>query len=358
MAIKLPKSSGGRKNPFAGLMDKIGQFTDKMPYHYWIIASGLVSLLLGAIVFTTLDDSSDKNAEKEPPVSLVKVVAAKQDINPRAIIKDEMLKMVEVPENSVPDGAIKDMAEIRNLPASVTIYSGDIITKKKVLSNPRMAGFTGTIPPDCRAMSIAISDVTGVAGFAKAGDYVDIMLVTESKDGGKITSSVVLQNVLLLGVNKSGSSAESDSNGKNTKSSDSGKDTSKDNKDGKDSKDKNKDSGEGNINAAKDAMATATLAVTPTQSLQLIAAAKKGILYMVLRPFKPRDNYTFSTEYTTYVDLDKKTESAPAPAPAPQQRVTPPAPQPPVRQPATAVPQQPAGGVEVFRGVDKTREGR
>ena len=58
---------------------------------------------------------------------------------------------------------------------------------------------------------------------------------------------------------------------------------------------------------------------------------------MVLRPFKPRDNYTFSTEYTTYVDLDKKTESAPAPAPAPQ---------------------QPAGGVEVFRGVDKTREGR
>ena len=79
---------------------------------------------------------------------------------------------------------------------------------------------------------------------------------------------------------------------------------------------------------------------------------------MVLRPFKPRDNYTFSTEYTTYVDLDKKTESAPAPAPAPQQRVTPPAPQPSVRQPATAAPQQPAGGVEVFRGVDKTREGR
>lgn len=355
MAIKLPKSSGGRKNPFAGLMDKIGQFTDKMPYHYWIIASGLVSLLLGAIVFTTLDDSSDKDAEKEPPVALVKVVAAKTDINPRAIIKDEMLKMVEVPEASVPDGAIKDMAEIRNLPASVTIYSGDIITKKKVLSNPRMAGFTGTIPPDCRGMSIAISDVTGVAGFAKAGDYVDIMLVTESKDGGKITSSVVLQNVLLLGVNKAGSSAESDSNGKKTNSDSSDKDTSKDSKD---NKDKNKDSGEGNINAAKDAMATATLAVTPPQSLQLIAAAKKGILYMVLRPFKPRDNYTFSTEYTTYVDIDKKTESAPAPAPAPQQRnVTPPAPQPPVRQPAQA-PQQPADAVEVVRGTEKTREGR
>ena len=132
MAIKLPKSSGGRKNPFAGLMDKIGQFTDKMPYHYWIIASGLVSLLLGAIVFTTLDDSSDKNAEKEPPVSLVKVVAAKQDINPRAIIKDEMLKMVEVPETSVPDGAIKDMAEIKEENKNSEL--GELLEKEEKIS--------------------------------------------------------------------------------------------------------------------------------------------------------------------------------------------------------------------------------
>lgn len=350
MAIRLPKFSGGNSNKKSGisLKQKLEELTDKMPYHYWVVAAGVVSVLLGCMVYFSMSSDDEKMEEEKPQIAMVQVVAANQDINPRAIIKDNMLKLIDMPEGSVPAGAIMDMAEIRNLPASILIQNGDIITKNKVLSNPRMAGFTGTIPPDCRAMSVAISDVTGVAGFAHPGDYVDIMLTVNDKDNGQITSNIVLQNILLLGINKAGSSAESNPDGKRVNNNDNSNEQA-----GNSGEKKEKDPNEGNINASKDAMATATLALTPTQTMQLAAAAEKGKIYLVLRPFKPRDNYTFDTQYVTL--LPQKKNDAPAapsaqPAPAPQRTVT--------ASPAPEAPKAPTGSVEVFRGSTGTREGR
>ena len=47
------------------------------------------------------------------------------------------------------------------------------------------------------------SDVTGVAGFAQPGDYVDVMLVSGNVEPHKVVSELILQNVLLLAINKS-----------------------------------------------------------------------------------------------------------------------------------------------------------
>ena len=79
---------------------------------------------------------------------------------------------------------------------------GDVLTDQKVLLDDKQAGFVGMIPPDCRAVSVAINDITGIAGFAKAGDYVDVMVVSDSREKNKVTGEILLQNVLLLAINK------------------------------------------------------------------------------------------------------------------------------------------------------------
>lgn len=342
-------------------VERIREFLDKITYRQWVVAAGVVSILLGLMVYFAMSGDDEKAAEK-PQTNLVQVVAAKQDIPERTVVKEDMLKVVEVPSELVPEGAFRDVADAVDHPTSTAIQQGDIMTSRKVYVDIRMAGFTGIIPPDCRAVTIPINDVTGVSGFAHPGDYVDIMIISGTKENG-INGRIILQDVLLLGINRTADLP-------NTPTGDSSK------KDG-DKKDDASAQNVGNVNtkASSDTMATATVALKPADALKLAAASQEGTLYLVLRPFKPRDMYTFDTDYAGVPQGNGQQTAAPsapqsAPAPAPS------APQSAPSAPSYSGSSGSSGGsgysapsssgssmpvlgrtIEVIRGVTSTREG-
>lgn len=342
-------------------MERIREFLDKITYRQWVVAAGVVSILLGLMVYLAMSGDDEKVAEK-PQTNLVQVVAAKQDIPERTVVKEDMLKVVEVPSELVPEGAFHDVADAVDHPTSTAIQQGDIMTSRKVYVDIRMAGFTGIIPPDCRAVTIPINDVTGVSGFAHPGDYVDIMIITGTKENG-VNGRIILQDVLLLGINRTADLP-------NTPTGDSSK------KDG-DKKDDASAQNVGNVNtkASSDTMATATVALKPADALKLAAASQEGTLYLVLRPFKPRDMYTFDTDYAGVPQGNGQQTAAPS---APQSA---PAPAPSAPQSAPSAPSYSGGSggsgysapsssgssassmpvlgrtIEVIRGVTSTREG-
>ncbi|MCI6611614.1 Flp pilus assembly protein CpaB [Mitsuokella jalaludinii] len=342
-------------------VERIREFLDKITYRQWVVAAGVVSILLGLMVYFAMSGDDEKAAEK-PQTNLVQVVAAKQDIPERTVVKEDMLKVVEVPSELVPEGAFRDVADAVDHPTSTAIQQGDIMTSRKVYVDIRMAGFTGIIPPDCRAVTIPINDVTGVSGFAHPGDYVDIMIISGTKENG-INGRIILQDVLLLGINRTADLP-------NTPTGDSSK------KDG-DKKDDASAQNVGNVNtkASSDTMATATVALKPADALKLAAASQEGTLYLVLRPFKPRDMYTFDTDYAGVPQGNGQQTAAPS---APQSA---PAPAPSAPQSAPSAPSYSGGSggsgysapsssgssdssmpvlgrtIEVIRGVTSTREG-
>lgn len=342
-------------------VERIREFLDKITYRQWVVAAGVVSILLGLMVYFAMSGDDEKAAEK-PQTNLVQVVAAKQDIPERTVVKEDMLKVVEVPSELVPEGAFRDVADAVDHPTSTAIQQGDIMTSRKVYVDIRMAGFTGIIPPDCRAVTIPINDVTGVSGFAHPGDYVDIMIISGTKENG-INGRIILQDVLLLGINRTADLP-------NTPTGDSSK------KDG-DKKDDASAQNVGNVNtkASSDTMATATVALKPADALKLAAASQEGTLYLVLRPFKPRDMYTFDTDYAGVPQGNGQQTAAPS---APQSA---PAPALSAPQSAPSAPSYSGGSggsgysapsssgssdssmpvlgrtIEVIRGVTSTREG-
>lgn len=339
-------------------VERICEFLDKITYRQWVVAAGVVSILLGLMVYFAMSGDDEKAAEK-PQTNLVQVVAAKQDIPERTVVKEDMLKVVEVPSELVPEGAFRDVADAVDHPTSTAIQQGDIMTSRKVYVDIRMAGFTGIIPPDCRAVTIPINDVTGVSGFAHPGDYVDIMIISGTKENG-INGRIILQDVLLLGINRTADLP-------NMPTGDSSK------KDG-DKKDDASAQNVGNVNtkASSDTMATATVALKPADALKLAAASQEGTLYLVLRPFKPRDMYTFDTDYAGVPQGNGQQTAAPS---APQSA---PAPAPSAPQSAPSAPSYSGGSgysapsssgasassmpvlgrtIEVIRGVTSTREG-
>ena len=328
-------------------VERIREFLDKITYRQWVVAAGVVSILLGLMVYFAMSGDDEKAAEK-PQTNLVQVVAAKQDIPERTVVKEDMLKVVEVPSELVPEGAFRDVADAVDHPTSTAIQQGDIMTSRKVYVDIRMAGFTGIIPPDCRAVTIPINDVTGVSGFAHPGDYVDIMVITGTKENG-VNGRIILQDVLLLGINRTADLP-------NTPTGDSSK------KDG-DKKDDASAQNVGSVNtkASSDTMATATVALKPADALKLAAASQEGTLYLVLRPFKPRDMYTFDTDYAGVPQGNGQQTAAPsapqsAPAPAPSAPQS--APSAPSSSGASASSMPVLGRtIEVIRGVTSTREG-
>lgn len=337
------------------MKEKINRFfadlSEKITYRHWVLLAGAASLILGLLVFAGLNGMGPN--EEVKPVNTIHVVVAKQDIAPKTIIKESMVEVREVPASMVSDDGVREVSDIINKPAKVEILKDDIISTRKVLMDITMAGFTGDIPPECRAISIAITDVTGVAGFAKPGDYVDVMLIAKGEE--KMTGRIVLQDVLLLAINKT----------VEQKQKAVGDGSSGDTKKTGDSADSNNQSDKKNADAPKDGaisdLATATLAVLPEDALKLITEAQEGTLYLALRPYKPRDKFTTDTRYihysTTKTAKSSGTRTAP---PAPAAPATPAAVRQTVQQSMpipTPAPKDPVGGVEVIRGTTSTREG-
>lgn len=240
---------------------------------------------------------------KVPEIKMVNVVVAAGNIEPRSMLVSNLLEMQEMPENMVPQDAVTDIAEIANKPARERIYKGDVITHAKVYQNAAMAGFVGSIPPDCRAVSIAINDITGVSGFAKPGDYVDVLLI--EAESNKVTSRLLLQDVLLLSINQNmGVRNNSDNNNNNN----------------------NDNNNDDSVNPETTAIANptmATLALRPEEVMMLVSATKLGDIYLMLRPLVPQSDYITGAQYVLQsVKTPPQTETAQEkPAQTPEQQV-------------------------------------
>lgn len=265
----------------------INKLNDLRPRQLLTLAAG-AALLMFLAVYAAMSFLSGEDAakrEEENRVSISQVVVAKTNIPPRTRIQENMLQLKEMPVEMVPEGAITSFKDILDVQVKVSIFAGDILTIQKVFAEKNDEGFIATIPLDCRAVSISVNDITGVAGFAKPGDFVDLLLVEKSQFS--VTTNVLLQNVQLLSINK-------DMTGTTVV-------------------------GEGVANTtAINNPSIATFALRPEDVLKLVSASKLGEIYMSLRPTKPRNMYVNDMEYTL------ESVNAPQPEPEPEPSYPPP----------------------------------
>ena len=203
-----------------------------------------------------------------------------------------------------------------------------------------VAGFQGLIPEGMRALSFAINDISGVSGFAKPGDHVDILLISSQDGKNRVTSKMLLRDVLLLAINKS-------SMGQGYVA------PKKDDKDGKDESNGNKmpTAPRRTDTSSMGTPAVATVALSPYDAAKLTASLQVGQVQLMLRPA----DSAAETESVAYYVIplpkpDPQPPAAPSYAPYPVQG----APQPQVEisggQTGTA-----GSGIEVIRGTSVTR---
>lgn len=316
------------------LADKLAKAAGKMSPRKLILFCAFFALMIFIILYSTLSSFEGKKEEKTPEVAGVAVIEAATDISPRTVITDDMLKASVVPESLLPPGALTDKKLIVGHKAGVTILAGDVITRRK-LDVTAGAGFQGLIPDGMRALSFAINDISGVSGFAKPGDHVDILLISSQDGKNRVTSKMLLRDVLLLAINKS-------SMGQGYVA------PKKDDKDGKDGSQISAQPRRTDT-SSMGTPAVATVALSPYDAAKLTASLQVGQVQLMLRPADGADE----TESVAYyvIPLPKpepQHEAAPSYAPYPPQG----APQPQV---SISAGQTVGQGIEVIRGTSVTR---
>ncbi|MDR3562943.1 MAG: Flp pilus assembly protein CpaB [Negativicutes bacterium] len=209
----------------------------------------ILSLLTAGLVYSYLKGVANQAIKPGKPV-----IVAKVDIPPKTVITPEMVQESSVPAEYIQPGAIVTMAEVVGVTSREQIVAGEQITQRRLAIPGQSRGFAGMIPNDKRAMTLSVTDVTGVAGFVKAGDYVDVLVTFDTNTVGENVSQIILQNMLVLAVDRETDAGQADA--------------AKDKKEA----------------ASKTAV---TLAVTPEEAAKLAVADEKGKIRMALRPSIP-----------------------------------------------------------------------
>ena len=131
----------------------------------------------------------------------VQIIVAGRDMPVGTMLKKTDLKVVGVLEKDVPKGAVFSDRESVNRVLLYPVSVNEPLLISKVSSTTTAEGIPSTIEPGYRAVSVQISDVSGVAGLIQPGSRVDL-LFTRPGSMAEATTSLILQNVRVLSIGR------------------------------------------------------------------------------------------------------------------------------------------------------------
>ena len=120
-----------------------------------------------------------------------------------AAVNGGMVKTKVVPDAAKPANALTDPTQLAGKTVTLGVSQGQILTSDQFQTAQTRIG-TLTIPDGKTALALSLSNVPGVAGFAGAGDHIDIYGLIKPGDDPKNpagASHVIMQNIEVLNVN-------------------------------------------------------------------------------------------------------------------------------------------------------------
>ena len=129
------------------------------------------------------------------------VLVATRDMPMGTLLKRSDLKMVNYPEKDIPKGSVSEIARAENRVLMVPLNTNEPVLQAKLSDMTTVEGVSSTIDRGYRAVSVQITEVSGVAGLIQPGSHVDVIF-TRPGTMAEATTSTILQNVKVISTGR------------------------------------------------------------------------------------------------------------------------------------------------------------
>ncbi|MFA7636292.1 MAG: Flp pilus assembly protein CpaB [Monoglobales bacterium] len=158
----------------------------------------IVAIIMGIAVYMFINQITNNSMKSAEDV--VGVVVANDVIKQGTVITEEMISLSYLPKPGLAEGYITSTAEVIGKTASCKIGKSEQILSHKVITPGSKENdlLIEKIGQGNRAFTMAVDEISGLAGNLKAGDHVDI-IASHTKDGVS-TTYMFAENVNILSV--------------------------------------------------------------------------------------------------------------------------------------------------------------
>ena len=166
----------------------------------------VVAVILGGVAAFLAKSWLQSHSAHASAQKTVPILVANDTLAFGAPIGAKDVRQVDWPAQSRPEGAFANFAELTKDGRRITLspfVRDEPIIASKVSAPDQRASLSTVIEKGKRAVTVAVDDVRGVAGFIFPGDFVDVALTrTDNSMGPQNFSEVILQHVKVLAIDQ------------------------------------------------------------------------------------------------------------------------------------------------------------
>lgn len=170
----------------------------------------LVTAVIAAVLLYSFLNSVSENAEKKAEVVKTGILTATVNIPPNTTITEDMVEITQIPVEAAHAEAVVNEAAAVGKFSKYEITAGEQVLSTKLIS-PEGGGGDGTlayaIKPGMRAISIGVSNLSGLVGMIKPQNSVDIIvqfdkIENEGTEQAKTINytTMIAENIKVLAV--------------------------------------------------------------------------------------------------------------------------------------------------------------
>src|ERR1700746_1737995 len=177
---------------------------------------GLVIALVVAFLLSSFVYKQFQKASIIKPTSTQSLVIAAVPLPLGTRLDSSNVRVIQWPANQSVVGMFTRVEDVANRAIITPLAENEPILEAKLSPKESGAGLSSTIPEGMRALSVAVNEVVGVAGFVIPGTTVDVLVTGRALGGSGVAISgdvtrTILENIRVLAA---GQKVEQDREGK------------------------------------------------------------------------------------------------------------------------------------------------
>ena len=177
--------------------------------------TGLAIAVVIAFLFSMYMYRTIQRISTVKPAPMKQIVVADRAIQLGTRIDAANLRVISWPANESIAGSFTRVEDCAGRALLTNLAENEPVLESKLAPKQAGAGLPATIPEGMRAVSVAVNEVNGVAGFVIPGTMVDILVTARlsgrTSDPDNNITRVILENVRVLAA---GQQVEQDREGK------------------------------------------------------------------------------------------------------------------------------------------------